>query len=157
MGVVASFKSVTEEQLVRARQDPLYAGILAREYPEGDHTPADSCLSVQRRSFYIERFSFELWEGLVLDAPVNVFLGESYIDLADEDDEDDEDYAEDREAMELEPDLIAELAGWLRGVRFEDVYEGQDQYGFIRKDFGEFRTFVLAVAERGEGALLRIA
>ncbi|MFG2091812.1 hypothetical protein [Spirillospora sp. NPDC048824] len=120
-----------------------------------------STLSVQRRTFYIERFSLDLWEDLVDDAPVNVFLGEDYLDLNwayDEDDEDEHgDEDEDDQAMELAPELITELAGWLRGVRFADVYDEPDEYGFIEQDFEDFRTFILAVAERGEGALFFFA
>jgi len=48
------------------------------------------------------------------------------------------------------------LAGWLRGVRFEDVCDRPDDHGYISGDFDEFRTFILAVAERGDGALLHV-
>ncbi|MFI1331389.1 hypothetical protein ACH4U7_14850 [Streptomyces sp. NPDC020845] len=164
MGVTASFRSVTAEQLGRARQNPSYAARLLNETPEGDETPLDSNLSVQRRTFSIQRFSLDLWEGLVWDAPVNVFMGGDYLDLDwdydEEDDEEDED-EDPSQAMELDPDLIATLADWLRGVRFRDVCDEADDDGFVHDDYGfvseqdfeEFRTFILAVAERGEGAL----
>ncbi|MEV6156225.1 hypothetical protein AB0L53_38365 [Nonomuraea sp. NPDC052129] len=163
MGVTATFRSVTEQQMARARQDASYAAQLLDEVPEGDETPLDSKLSVQRRSFYIEHFSLNLWDSLIEDAPVNVFIGEDYLDLSwDDEDEgledDDEDEEEDRDrAMELDSGLIFELAGWLRSIRFEEVYEGPDDYGFIKRDFEDFRTFILAVAERGEGALFHFA
>lgn len=162
MSVTARFRSVTKQELDHARQDPAFAARLLDELPEGDETPLDSHLSVQRRTFSIERFSLALWEGLVSRAPVNVFVGQEYLDLNfyydDEVEEDDEDEYEEEpdQAMELEPGLIAELAGWLRDVRFEDVYDGPDAHGFVRGDFEEFRTFVLAVAERGDGALLYV-
>ncbi|MEV4114166.1 hypothetical protein [Nonomuraea sp. NPDC049695] len=117
---------------------------------------------IQRRSFYIEHFSLELWDGLVGDAPVNVFLGEDYLDLNwdDEDDDDleEEDDEEDRDqAMELDSGLIFELADWLRSVQFEEVYDGRDDYGFIKGDFEDFRMFILAVAERNEGVMFYLA
>lgn len=73
MGVTATLRSVTEEELKRARRDPSYAARLIDEAPEGDKTPLNSNLSVQRRTFFIERFSLNLWEALVRDAPVNVW------------------------------------------------------------------------------------
>ncbi|MBO8193306.1 hypothetical protein ITI46_16775 [Streptomyces oryzae] len=174
MGVTASFRSVTDQQMDRARQDPSYAARLLDETPEGDETPLRSNLSVQQRTFYIERFSLEQWEDLVYDAPVNVFLGEEYVDLnwdygeEEEDDEEEEEGGEEEEddgldeddgsqAMELTASLIAELADWLSGVRFEDVYDGPGQDEFLKGDFEEFRTFILAVAKRGEGALFHFA
>jgi hypothetical protein len=53
MGVTAIFRSVTDEQLGRARQSPSYAARLLSETPEGDGTPLDSNLSVQRRTFVL--------------------------------------------------------------------------------------------------------
>lgn len=164
MGVTATFRSVTEQQMVRARQDPSYAARLLNEPPEGDETPLNSNVSSRRRTFHIERFSLDLWESLVYDAPVNVFMGEDYLDLNwhyDEDDDLDDEVGDDEDrnqAMELDSDLIVELAGWLRGVPFEDVYDGPDDlHEFIEEEFQEFRTFILAVAERGEGALFHFA
>ncbi|MER6942784.1 hypothetical protein ABT294_02055 [Nonomuraea sp. NPDC000554] len=161
MGVTATFRSVTEQQMARARQDPSYAAHLLNELPEGDETPLDSSLSVRRTTFHIERFSLDLWESLVRDAPVNVFMGADYLDLNwdyDEGDALDDDEDDDRsQAMELDSGLIAELADWLSSVRFEDVYDGPDEHDFIKDDFEEFRTFVLAVAERGEGGLFHVA
>lgn len=184
MGVTATLTSVTEEELKRARRDPSYAARLIDEAPEGDETPLDSNLSVQRRTFFIQRFSLNLWEALVFDAPVNVFLGGDYValnwdyeeddedqDEDDEDTQDDEDDDEDSMAMELDPADMTELAGWLRDIRFADACEGSgeaftvdddgfahDDYGFVDEDeFNDFRTFVLAVAERGEGVLFHFA
>ncbi|MEO3805313.1 hypothetical protein [Nonomuraea sp. B1E8] len=122
--------------MARARQDASYAAQLIHEIPEGDEAPLDSTLSVQRRTFYIEKFSLDLWESLVEESPVNVFLGEDYLDLSwdDEDDDafedDDEDEEEDcDQAMELDPGLIIELAGWLRSIRFEEVYDELPEIG----------------------------
>ncbi|QKW09931.1 hypothetical protein HUT18_29490 [Streptomyces sp. NA04227] len=187
MGVTATLRSVTEEELKRARRDPSYAARLIDEGPEGDETPLDSHLSVQRRTFSIERFSLNLWEALVWDAPVNVFMGGDHVGLnwdyedKDEDDDrdedakgtnhDDEEDDEDSTAMELDPADMTELADWLRDIRFADACEGSgeaftvhddgfayDDYGFVDEDeFNDFRTFVLAVAERGEGVLFHFA
>ncbi|MFC5832552.1 hypothetical protein, partial [Nonomuraea insulae] len=159
---VRSVDLLVSARVATARQDASYAAQLLNEVSEGDETPLDSKLSIQRRSFYIERFSLDLWESLVGDAPVNVFVGEDYLDLNwdDEDDDDleEEDDEENRDqAMELDSGLIFELAGWLRSVRFEEVYDARDDYGFVKGDFEDFRTFILAVAERGEGALFHFA
>ncbi|MFW5418861.1 hypothetical protein J0910_19790 [Nocardiopsis sp. CNT-189] len=155
MGVTATFRSVSGEESERAGQDPSYAARLLEELPEGDEVPPTSDLSVQRRVLYIQRFSLDLWEYLVEDSPVNVFLGEDYIDLNPDHEEDGD--GEGDQAMELGPGLVGELADWLRGVRFADVYDETDEYGLIEQDFEEFRTFFLAVAERGEGALFHYA
>ncbi|MGV9349767.1 hypothetical protein ACWDSD_34300 [Streptomyces spiralis] len=181
VGVTATLRSVTEEELKRARRDPSYAARLIDESPEGDETPLNSNLSVQRRTFSIERFSLNLWEALVWDAPVNVFMGGDYVDLNwdyEEEDEDEDEEEEDEEeedegsmAMELNPASMTELAAWLRNIRFADACEGSgeaftvddkgfahDDYGFVNEDeFNDFRTFVLAVAERGEGMLFHFA
>ncbi|GAA3664658.1 hypothetical protein GCM10022224_031000 [Nonomuraea antimicrobica] len=180
MGVTATLRSVTEEELKRARRDPSYAARLIHETPEGDKTPLDSNLSVQRRTFSIERFSLNLWEALVGNAPLNIFMDGDYVDLNwdyEEDDEDEDeddtnhDEDEDSMAMELDPADMTELAGWLRDIRFADACEGSgeaftvdgdgfahDDYGFVDEDeFNDFRTFVLAVAERGEGVLFHFA
>ncbi|WP_405797191.1 hypothetical protein [Streptomyces sp. NBC_01506] len=170
MGITAILRSVNEEQLTRARRDPSYAARLVDEIPEDD--------SAQRRTFYIERFSFNLWESLVWDAPVNVFTGEEEIDLnwdyEDEaeaqDDADEGDDDEDSTAMRLDPGLMTELAGWLRDIRFADACEGSgeaftvddgyayDSYGSVDEDeFNDFRAFVLAVAERGDGVLFHFS
>ncbi|MFI0467342.1 hypothetical protein ACH347_24970 [Saccharopolyspora sp. 5N102] len=116
---------------------------------------------MQRRTFYIQRFSLGTWEDLVADAPVNVFMGEDYLDLDwDYDEDDDEEEGDDpSQAMELDPGLIVELPGWLREAQPEDIYDGmdEDEREYVEDDFDDFRTFVLAVAERGEGALLHVA
>ncbi|TDD51655.1 hypothetical protein [Saccharopolyspora elongata] len=160
MGVDASFRSATEQELDRARRDAAYAARLLNEPVAGDETPGGSSLSVQRRTFYIQRFSLDTWEHLVADAPVNVFKGEDYVDLDwdyNEDAEEDDDGPS--QAMEIDPGLIEELAGWLRDAEPEDIYDGmdEDEREFVEAEFEDFRTFVLAVAERGEGALLHVA
>ncbi|OEU96237.1 hypothetical protein [Streptomyces oceani] len=161
MGAVANFRGVTEAELARSRRDASYATRLLLEVPEGDEIPPTSGLSLRRRAFFVEGFSFLEWEDLLFDAPVEVFMIDRSVDLdwsygadADGPDADGPDGEAGSQAMVLEPEHLAELADWLRAVRFEDVCEGPDEPGWaLEEEFEEFRAFVLAVAERGESVL----